>query len=276
MQKEEEKFNRILQDIKDIKIQGAENVAKAGMNAFILQSDRNSVNRIIKTRPTEPLMQNSLACLSKSKNPKKSQKKILNYLKESQIKMAKKGASLIKKDMNIYVHCHSSTVINILKLAKKQKKNFTVYTSEVEPILQGRMTAEDLAKSKMKVIIVPDMAAGQFIKNCDLFLFGADAFTKDYLANKIGTQTLCEIAKDFKIQTYSCGVSLKYTKKIKMEFRKTSELWEKKDKNIQIINPAFDKVDSKLLTGVISEFGILPYKEFILRAKKNLENFLNC
>lgn len=271
--KKGDKFNQILEDIRDIKIQGAENVAKAGMKAFILQPNKESVKRINKTRPTEPLMQNSLKCLIKSKDPKKKQKKILDYLKKSQEKISKKGATLIRKDMNVYVHCHSSSVMNILKLAKKQKKDFTVYTSEVEPILQGRMTAEDLAKSKIKTVIVPDMAAGEFLKKCDLFLFGADAFSKKYLANKIGTKTLCNIAKDFDIPRYCCGVSLKYTKKINLEIRKPSEVWRKRNKRIKTVNPAFDRVEYKLISGIISEFGRTSSAEFLKKAKLNVKRF---
>ena len=166
--------------------------------------------------------------------------------------------------MNIYTHCHSSTVIDILKYAKqKQKKKFVVYTTEVEPLLQGRKTAEDLAKSKIKVIISPDMAAEQSLKKCDLFLFGVDAFTKKSVANKIGTNTLCKIAKIYNIPSYACGVSQKFTDKIKIEKRPSKEVWDKHNKKIEVTNPAFDKTKLKLITGIISEFGILSPKKFV-------------
>tara|TARA_Y100000310_G_scaffold104733_1_gene103084 strand:+ start:9142 stop:9957 length:816 start_codon:yes stop_codon:yes gene_type:complete len=268
------KVQKILQDIIDVKIQGATNIAKAGIRAYNLAPDKSIAKAILATRPTEPLMQNSINYLQKSKDPKAASVKLLNYLKESQQKIASIGAKLIKNNRSIFTHCHSSTVIEILKLAKKKKKQFVVYTTEVEPLLQGRQTAEDLAKAKIKVIVSPDLAAEQTLKKCDLLLFGADAFTKKGLANKIGTSTLCKFAKDYNIPRYTCAVSLKLTnKKIKLESRPSHEVWETKNKQIQIINPAFDFVSKKLLSGVVSEFGILPYNQFIKKAKKNLKKF---
>jgi len=111
--------------------------------------------------------------------------------------------------------------------------------------LQGRKTAKDLAKSRIKVIIAPDMAAEQSLRKCDLFLFGADAFTKSLTINKIGTSTLVKLAKLHGIPRYSCGVSLKYANKIKIEKRSGKEVWDERNKNIQTINPAFDKTKVK-------------------------------
>ena len=267
------RFNKILSDIKSVKIQGAENIAKQGIKAFLLQPDKKSAQKILLTRPTEPLLQNSIKILLKSQTPEKQAKIILKYLKKSKSKISKAGIKLIKNNMNIYSHCHSSTVIDILKSAKKSGKHFVVYTTEVEPLLQGRKTALELAKSRIKVIIAPDLAAEQTLKKCDLFFFGADAFLKKGVVNKIGTSILCKSAKENSIPAYSCGTSLKFTKKIKMEIRKPSELWIENNKNIEEFNPAFDLVKRKFVTGVISEFGILPYKAFIKLAKNNLKKF---
>ena len=270
--KSQSRFNNILSDIKSVKIQGAENVAKAGIKAFLLNQDKKSVKKILATRPTEPLLQNAITKLLKSLNPEKTAKIFLSDLKKSHETTARKGAMLIKNDMNIYTHCHSSTVMDILKYAKKkQKKHFVVYTTEVEPLLQGHKTAEDLAKSKIKVIMAPDLAAEQSLKKCDLFLFGADAFTKSTAVNKIGTSTLVRLAKLHRIPRYSCGVSLKFTNKVKIEKRSAKEVWNIKNKKIKVINPAFDKTKIKELSGVISEFGILTPMKFVKKAQEKLK-----
>ncbi|MCK4649997.1 hypothetical protein KAT36_02075 [Candidatus Pacearchaeota archaeon] len=266
-------FKRILTNIKSVKIQGAENVAKAGIKAYLLQPDTTSVKKILATRPTEPLLQNAIKILQRTKFKKRTAKKFLTSLNKSHDKIAKKGASLIKNNMNIYTHCHSSTVMDILKYAKKkQKKKFVVYTTEVEPLLQGRITAKDLAKSRIKVIIAPDMAAEQSLSKCDLFLFGADAFTKTEVANKIGTTTLTKLAKLHNVPTYTCGVSLKFTKKIIIKSRSGKEVWDERQEEIEVLNQPFDRTKLKNLTGIISEFGILKRKEFVKKAKKKLKN----
>ena len=268
MKKVNTKFNKILEDIKSVKIQGAENVAKAGIKAFLIEPNKFSAKKILAVRPTEPLLQNAIKMLLRAKYPKKEADKFLSNLKKSHRAISKKGAKLIKNNMNVYTHCHSSTVMDILKYAKrKQKKKFVVYTTEVEPLLQGRITAKDLAKAGIKVIVSPDLAAEQTLKKCDIFIFGADAYTKNVIVNKIGTSTLCKIAKRYNIPRYSCGVSKKFTKKVKIEKRSGKEVWDERGKNIEVINPAFDKTNKKLVSGIISEFGITSYGEFLKKAK---------
>ena len=57
------RFDKILKDIRDIKIQGATNVAKAGIQAFLLKPTKQSAKQILSTRPTEPALQNILKIL---------------------------------------------------------------------------------------------------------------------------------------------------------------------------------------------------------------------
>lgn len=276
MKKGESSFDKILSDIKSVKIQGAENVCKAGIQAFLLEPNKFGAKKILATRATEPLLQNAIKVLLKSKNKEKTAKKFISNLEKSHDTIARKGSKLIKNNMKIYSHCHSSTVMDILKYAKKKgKKNFTVYTTEVEPLLQGRRTAKDLARSKIKVVIASDFAADQLMEDCDLFLFGADAYTKSYAVNKIGTSTLVTLAKSHHIPSYSCGVSLKFTSRVKIEKRSAKEVWDERVKKIEVKNPAFDKTKIERLTGVISEFGILKPKQFVRKAKQNLKDLQN-
>lgn len=259
----------IIEDIKNVKIQGANNIALSGIRAATLTEDKHIIYQIINARPTEPLLQNSIEIISNSKHPLHKASRLIRYIEDSRKKIAYIGSRLIKQDMNIFSHCHSSTVIDILKYAKKFRKiNFTVYTLEVEPLLQGRKTAEELAKYGINVVVFPDLAAEAAVKRCDLYLFGADAFLKKGVVNKIGTELLCKVAKEYKIPTYSCGVSLKYAKKVKIESRSGREVWDERNKKITVVNPAFDFTKRKYLTGVISELGILDYKSFVKKAKK--------
>lgn len=266
--KNETKINEIINDIKTVKIQGAENIARAGIKTFLLSPTKANAKKILSSRPTEPLMQNTVNFLLRSKDKKNDAKKFLQKLREAHEKIVLSGSTLIKNDMKIFSHCHSSTVIDILKYAKRKlKKNFTVYTSEVQPLLQGHMTAKELSKAKIPVVIMPDLAAEQALKMCDILLFGADAFTKKFVVNKIGTSTLCKIAKSYKIPRYSCAVSYKFTKKVKIENRPSTEIIHVENNKIKVINPAFDKTSMKDLTGIISEHGILRPKSFVKLAK---------
>ena len=262
---------KIISDIRHIRVQGAENVAKAGIRAFLLNPTKANAKKIVSVRATEPLLQNAIKMLLASNDKKSCAEDFLRELNSSHGLISRFGSELIKGDMNVYTHCHSSTVIDILKEAKRRRRKFVVYTTEVEPVLQGRMTALDLEKSGIKVVIAPDMAMEQILKKCDLVLFGADAFTKTSVYNKIGTEVLCRLAKHYGIPRYACGVSMKISDRIKIEKRSGKEVWDERKKNIEIFYPAFDKVNYKLISGVISEFGILGYKTFVQMARSKLK-----
>jgi ribose 1,5-bisphosphate isomerase len=266
---QEEEYQTIINDIRTVKIQGAEAIAKAGIQAYLLKPTKKSAHTIVNTRPTEPLLQNSLRILEQATNKKKTADLLNHNLIRDHHKIVLLGAKLIKNDMNIYSHCHSSTVIDILKQAKKDKKKFVVYTTEVEPLLQGRMTAEDLSRANIKVVVAPDLAMEQLIKNCDIAFFGADAYTPNFAVNKIGTSALCDFAHHHHIPVYACGVSMKYTTHVTLEQRKPWEVWKKHNPFIKISNPAFDKVPYAHITGIISEKGIMKPEAFLRKMKKN-------
>lgn len=267
------RFGKILRDIKSIKIQGASNIARKGIEAFLLFPDKESAKKILSQRPTEPFLQNAIHFLLNSENPKEAAKKYIKYACEADKKISVYGASLVKNNMNIFTHCHSSTVVSILKYAKKQGKKFTVYNAETRPLSQGKLTAKELAKAGIKVIYLPDPAAEDALLKCQLFLFGADAYLKRKIINKTGTNMLCEIAKSHNIPRYSCGISLKYANNIKLETRSGKEVWDERSRNITIFNPAFSALNRKYVSGVVSEFGILKYRQFIKKAIKNIRKF---
>lgn len=267
----EKKFKKIIFDIKKITtIQGANNIARAGIEAFILFPDKEHAKQIISTRPTEPLLQNFIKILLNSADVKKSSRALLSYMKNSQKNINSAGLNLIKDDMKIFSHCHSSSVIELLKYAKRKGKKFTIYTAEVEPLLQGRKTAIELANYGIQVVVIPDLSAEQFLKKCDLFLFGADAYTRRFIYNKIGTSTLTKLASLYSVSTYSIGFSLKYSEEVVLEKRSGKEVWDERNPNIFIENIAFDKIKGRTITGVVSESGISPYNKFVKFARYNL------
>jgi len=106
-------FDTIVSDIKSIKIQGATNVARAGVEAYMKCPTKKCAKKILATRPTEPLLQNFIKKLEKSKEKKKTAKELNKYIDSSQKRIAKNGAKLIKDGMNVFTHCHSSSVIEI-------------------------------------------------------------------------------------------------------------------------------------------------------------------
>jgi len=266
-------FNRILKEIKSLKIQGAENVARAGIRALKMRHDRNSVNKIISLRPTEPCLRNAINF--SLRNVDKNANLALKHFDEAQKKIAEMGSRKIRNNDIIFTHCHSGTVMEILKEAAKTRK-FKVYATETRPMLQGRKTASELAKAKIQVRLFTDASGRYALKKSNIALFGVDAITSEgKIVNKMGTEMYAEIAEKYDIPAYFCTDSWKYDPltvfgfEEAIERRESKEIWKKPPKGVEISNLAFEIVEPELATGIISELGVYAPTTFIEEVKKN-------
>ena len=250
------KFNKIARDIKEIKIQGARNIAKAALEAYSLIPTSSSKKKLLSLRATEPMMEKVLDMAEKGK----SLSEINNHFTEAQEKINNKVLKLIKNGDVIFTHCHSTNVVNALIYAKSKGKKFEVYSTETRPLFQGRKTAQELKKAGINVTMFVDSALGvalskeQGTKKVTKVFLGADALLKDGVINKVGSEVIARIAKQEKIPVYVIADSWKFTKKkVPLENRKLDEVWDKAPKNIKIKNLSFEFVKRKYITRVITE-----------------------
>ncbi|MFC1691571.1 translation initiation factor eIF-2B [Nanoarchaeota archaeon] len=287
-------FKKTLSDIKSLKIQGAENIAKEASKSIAAVFEENKTKRAIdlkeiltkarkkleQARPTEPALRNSLEYIFSHldfANKRSLENALTNniamvliHFKEARKKIIELGARKIRKGMIVYTHCHSSTVTSILIEAKKQGKKFEVHNTETRPLFQGRITSEELAKHKIPVTHYVDSAARQALKKADLMLIGADAITSTgHVINKIGSELIAESAKRLGVPVFCCTNSWKFDPKTlhgydeEIEKRSQSEIWSKAPKGVKIDNCAFEKVHPELITGIISELGIYKPEIFV-------------
>ena len=261
------RFNNIARDIKNLKIQGAKNIAKKALQAYFLIPTKNSKKKLLSLRPTEPLLKKVLTLAEKNK----SSKEILNHLNNSQEKINKFVFKLIKKQDIIFTHCHSSTLVNALIYSRKKGKIFQVYNTETRPLFQGRKTFRELSKAGIKVTQFVDSAAQialtkkQGTKKVNKIFFGSDAILKKGVINKVGSGMFANVAFSHKIPVYILADSWKFTKEnIKLEKRSFKEIWKKVliNKN-KIENPCFEFIPKKYIKVIISELGNLSYEEFL-------------
>lgn len=284
-------FQKTIKDIKSIKIQGATNVAISAIKAFKWKAKQiKSKNKIefigklehykrelIETRPTEPLMRNSLRYIlnllkrSDEREPKKLVKLIdiaadefLFNLTKAKQKIAQIGASVIKNNSVVFTHCHSSTVMDILKMAKKKGKKFEVIQTESRPLYQGRITAKELVKAGIPTTMIVDSAVSTYIKKADMAIVGADVITAESsLINKIGTLNLALACKRVSIPFFSATVLAKFDpetmfgKQEEIEMRNPKEVWDKPPRRLKILNPAFDVTPRELINAYVTEEGII-------------------
>ncbi len=290
--------------IRDVKIQGASRITNALINGFEIsvkkyRGKKQGLYRFVeenllfltKQRETEPDMRyhafyflNYLKTLSrKEKSLEKLKRKALlraakirKEEKKIMEKIAKNFGKVLrgKKKYSIFTHCHSNTVENAIIKNKARIKE--VFVPEARPLYQGRRTVRAL--SGIRGIMVwhfVDSASWLFMKKADLFITGVDAITtRGEGINKIGTYNLSLLAKKFGVGYYILTGSHKFDfeglsgKEVEIEKRSPREVWGFRAKNLKIVNPAFDKTPSNLISGVISEYGVLRPLDFVKKMKK--------
>jgi translation initiation factor 2B subunit (eIF-2B alpha/beta/delta family) len=272
----QKKLDKIVKDIKNIKIQGATNIAKAALSSYSLLKTESTYKKLVSARPTEPLLVNSLNYF---KQGRLSYKEVLNHFSQAQKSINNNTLKLINKNNVIMTHCHSTNVVNALINAKKQGKKFQVYNTETRPLHQGRKTAKSLAKAGIKITNFVDSAIATIIEKqqntekVDKVFLGCDAILSNGIINKVGSSAISKIAYMNKVPVYIIADSWKFSKlKIKIEQRNINEIWNKAPKNIKIRNPAFEFVEKKYIKAIVSELGVLSFNEFLKKVKKNGKN----
>ena len=293
-------FKETVDRIKNLRVQGAEAVAKEAVKSLkdivkesksknisgILADLYHAKNILFLTRPTEPCMRNALNYVMHEldyDDPVELAKaiclkvdEVLERFGKNQKIIAQIGSKKIRNGSVIFTHCHSSTILEILKQAKKQGKKFEVHNTETRPLYQGRITAREITKLGIPVKHFIDAAARFALKKTDLMLIGADAITTEgKVINKIGSELYAEIANKFDIPVYACTDSWKFdTETIfgyeeEIEKRKGTEIWKNPPKGVTVDNSAFEKVSPDLITGIISELGIYKPHIFIQEVRIN-------
>jgi translation initiation factor 2B subunit (eIF-2B alpha/beta/delta family) len=266
------RFDKIVDDIKKIKIQGAKNIAKEAFYAYSLFPTKASLKKLLSLRPTEPMLQKVLSLAGK-----KSDKEILEHFPLSQTRINKYVLKLIKPNDKIFTHCHSTNVVNSLIFAKKSWAKFEVYNTETRPLFQGRKTANELKKAGIKVTMFVDSAAAIAIEksnrkdeiHADKIFLGADALLTNGIINKIGSGMIAELANKHKIPVYIIADSWKYSKrKVPIENRSLNEIWNRAPREIRIKNPAFEFVPKRYISGIVTELGLMKYDDFIKKIKE--------
>jgi translation initiation factor 2B subunit (eIF-2B alpha/beta/delta family) len=256
------RFNLIARKIKEVKIQGATNVAKAALTAYYLYPNDITKRILLNLRPTEPMLSHVLELADKVKK-----EKILGHFTESQDRINKAVFKLIKNNSKIFTHCHSTNVVRALIYSKNHGKHFEVYNTETRPLFQGRLTAKELSKAGIRVTNFVDAAADIALKEVDMVFLGADALLDNSVINKVGSGMISELARDRKVPVYIIADSWKYSHKaVKIEQRDFKEVWG--TKRVHVKNPAFEAIEAKNIKAIISELGIMPYKKFLSIVRK--------
>lgn len=167
-------------------------------------------------------------------------------------------------------------------LAQQAGLQFRVFADETRPVLQGaRLTAWELQQAGIDVTLICDNMAATVMSQgwVHVVFVGADRIAANGdTANKIGTYSVAVLAKEHGIPFYVAAptsvidMATSSGKNIVIEERPKEEITEGLGRRIapegiKVYNPAFDVTPASMITGIITEKGVItaPFEENIRR-----------
>jgi len=194
------------------------------------------------------------------------------------------GAPLIQEGMGVLTHCNAGALATTglgtatapMYIAHQLGRRFMVYADETRPLLQGaRLTSWELQQAGLEVTLITDnMAASMMAEGrIDLVIVGTDRVAANGdVANKIGTLGVAILASHFGLPFYvacpsstidletECGTSIPIEERTAGEVTHIGQQGIAPE-GIAVRNPAFDITPAGLVTGLITERGIVypPY-----------------
>lgn len=195
-------------------------------------------------------------------------------------KMGDYGAEVVPKGATILTHCNAGalatvgygTALGVIRSAYAKDPTIKVFADETRPRQQGaRLTTWELTQDGIPTTLITDGMCSYFMSKgmIDMVVVGADRIAANGdTANKIGTYTVAIAAKYHNVPFYiaaplsTIDTSIKSGKEIPIEERSHEEVTHINGdwvcaKDVNIINPGFDVTPHELITGIITEKGIL-------------------
>ena len=191
------------------------------------------------------------------------------------------GAEVLPRKGNVMTHCNAGpiatggegTALAAIIAAHRAGKGLHVFVDETRPLLQGaRLTMFELREAGVPCTLITDSAAAVTMqrKGVGAVIVGADRIARNGdTANKIGTYGVAIAAAHHGIPFYVAAPRTTFD--FEMESGMDIPIEERSPDEIRITpddpayNPAFDVTPGRLITGIITEYGVLspPYEDAI-------------
>lgn len=194
--------------------------------------------------------------------------------------MGSNGAALLDDGARVLTHCNAGalataghgTALGVFRSARESGKEVSVIADETRPFLQGaRLTAWEMVQENIPVTLISDNMSGHLMSRgeIDAVVVGTDRVAGNGdVANKIGTYMVAVLAKRHNIPFYvACPLStidrsIASGKDIPIEERPIAEVTGYRNcqwaaEGIEVRNPSFDVTPSELVTGLITEKGVV-------------------
>lgn len=287
----------VLDEIFNMNVKGGSPFGRSAAYAFLFAVKENTfrskaeivakfdeiAEKLVELKPTMATIANSIKLVKNlvAKFPEDAKveeitssvtklcKNIVQYSEDAVNTLGIYGANLIQDGETIMMHSYSSSLMSVFEHAVEMGKKFKVICTESRPLRESVNAANFLESLGVDVTYVSDASMWEFIKTADWCIAGADTLSWDgRVANKMGTALFSELAnlagKPFYIasEVYKLDLRTKDGYRIQLERRVKAELVSDKDfptmEHIEVINQFFDITSAPKITGLITEFGVIP------------------
>ncbi|MEN4006520.1 MAG: S-methyl-5-thioribose-1-phosphate isomerase [Methanobacteriaceae archaeon] len=276
-------YKDVIHAIKTMKVRGAPAIGVAAAFGMALAElageDLEKAGEEIKAaRPTALNLFWAVDRVLKADNVLNEALKMYDEDIETNKSIGKHGAKLIDNGDTILTHCNAGslacvdygTALGAIRAAFHEGKKIKVICNETRPFCQGaRLSVFEMQNEKIPVKLIVDSAAGRMMQvgKVNKVIVGADRVAKGGVANKIGTLMVALAAKRFNIPFYVAAPKSTFDFEnsiydTEIEEREPAEVLyfgecRVAPEGTEVENPSFDIVPSDLITGIITEEGVL-------------------
>ena len=257
-------------DLRPRLLRAAEHLATARPTAVNLHWALDRLQRVIQETPAEHLPRAVEAEAQQLETEERDRCEAI----------ARHGLPLVPEGARVLTICNTGrlatpgigTALGILYRAHEAGRLQMVYVPETRPWLQGaRLTTYELGRAGVPHRLIVDSVAPFLLSlgQVDLVVVGADRIARNGdTANKIGTLSLALAARQFGVPFYvaaplsSFDLSLASGREIPVEQRGGEEVRRFQDcavaaPEVEVLNYAFDITPGDLITGFVTEIGVL-------------------
>ncbi len=279
--------------IKDMVVRGAPSIgatAAYGIAMAAIQAEAldQAAHTILSTRPTGGdlffAVRHVAELIEQGMDPEMAADQYVESIVGQCRAIGAVGAELISNEGSVLTHCNAGALATVdhgtalapIRAAADQGKEFFVFVDETRPRLQGaRLTAWELFNEDIPHAIIADNAAGFYMARgeVDVVIVGADRICANGdFANKIGTYEKALLAKAHDIPFYVAAPVTTFDFEcatgadIPIEERDTKEVlflgeYRLAPEGAEALNPAFDITPADMVTGFITDKGVLAPKD---------------
>lgn len=276
-------YKEVIEAIKDMVVRGAPAIGVAAAFSmalgYLAGEDMDKVARETKAaRPTAINLFWAVDRVAKSDDPLEEALKMYNEDIDTNLAIGRHGAEIIRDGDTILTHCNAGalacvdygTALGVIRSAFHQGKDINVICDETRPRGQGaKLSVWEMQQEGIPVKLIPDVASGYLMSQnkIDKIVIGADRIAKGGVVNKIGSLMVALAADHFHVPFYVAAPLSTFDFEAsvfdtEIEERSADEViyygrCRICPKGTEVINPAFDIIPKELITGIITEEGII-------------------